>query len=711
MDKQLKKLNEQGLKEYGNKWKNIDLTPDELDLVTKLKSGDDAAYETAFEQIGNRIANEMPAHLSEKLTAWRHVAMLLNPKTQIRNIGGNVLMMGMRRTAKQVSAILQNVFLKPEDRTQVFKVNSEYKQAAETFFEANKKDLLNQGNKFNEGIKLNMPNKRVFQNNALEETRKFTYKLLEWGDNPFYKNAYINRLSSYAQAKGIKDFSKLGKEAFDIAKREAEEATYKDASVIADFINRVKHPGKNASLGRKVVAVGTEAALPFTKTPINVIKRGIQYSPAGILNGLSKIKSAEGAAAAIDEIAKGLTGTAIMGLGILLAKNNILTGKAEKDTDLKNYNANTGNSPFSILGKYTYDWAQPFSVPLSVGVEIWNAVKDNPEEAKKMENAVTENNQSVLLQMAQKFGTGLLDGFNASGDTVFNMSILKGIRQLIGSGTQGVMEGFAQLPQNIAMQFVPTVANQAAGMIDPTVRQTYYSNKPLESAKAQLLSKIPFASKKLEPKLTPWGEPVKRPANPLLRAFSQFVSPGIVSVPQNINPEVDREIRRLGDLGETVQFPTVATNSFQWNGKFDLTPKEYTTYQKTLGQETLKAYANTINTTEYKALSDADKAKKLSSLISDSRDKAKFEIIKSRGVATNPLIMNVTTSLTDKGVTRKLTFEQQKELADLIGKYKQQKIKNYSLITNYSKNKEKWDKKAYDVAKEQAYNEMKKKLF
>lgn len=715
IDKQLKNLNKEGLDAYGKKWKNFDLTPDELDMVSKIERGNDKSYEAAFEQIQKRIANEMPSSASEKINAWRHMSMLLNPKTHIRNVGGNAIMLGMRKTAQRISGAIQSgvKLINPKfEKTQSVFVNKEYKQAARDYFEANKKDLLSGANKYNENLSLNMPDKRVFKNNGLEAVRKFNYDLLQKGDNPFFKNAYVDRLASYAQAKGIKDFSMLKQEAFDIAKKEAEQATYKDASVIASFLNNLKHPGKGANLGQKIVAVGTEAALPFTKTPINIIKRGIQYSPAGIVNGISKIKSSEGAAAAIDEMAKGLTGTGILGLGYLLASNGILTGKAEKDADLADYNKNTGHSPFSVLGKYSYDWAQPFAVPLTVGVEIYNAIKDSPEDAKKMDRLIKENDVPKIQQMAQKFAVGMLDSFNASGDTVFNMSIMKGIRQLLGSGTKGFMESLAQTPQNYAMQFIPTVASQIAGQVDPTVRQTYYKGNLLESSKATALSKIPIVSKSLEAKQTPWGQDVKRNENPLVRAFSQFLSPGIMNEPQNINPEVDTELRRLNKQGETIQFPTIAANSFTWKGqRFNLSPKEYSDFQRTLGQNTLAAYTDYIKTPEYQKLNDSEKAKELSNIISDAKDLAKFQLIKNKGLSSNPEIMNVPNKLEFNNKSQELNFDQQKELANNIVKYKTK------MLENQEKNKKEFphqriytDKEILSATRDQANEEMKIKI-
>ena len=240
--KQLKKLNKEGLEQYGKKWKDVDLTPDELTMVGNIERGNQASYDSAFEQIQTRIADEMPATAMEKINAWRHISMLLNVKSNVRNIGGNAIMMGMRKAAQRTSGVIQKVFLKESDRTQSILVDKAYKDLAKEYVETNGKEILGGANKFQEGISLNMPDKRVFRKSRigeafgkdidiLDKTRKFNYALLQKGDTPFFRKAYEDRLASYAQAKKIKDFSELPQEAFDIAKKEAMEATYKDSSI------------------------------------------------------------------------------------------------------------------------------------------------------------------------------------------------------------------------------------------------------------------------------------------------------------------------------------------------------------------------------------------------------------------------------------------------------------------------------------------------
>ena len=673
LHKQLNKLNKEGLEEYGKKWNNVELTPEEKELIGKIKPGDQKTFDSVFEQIEARIADQMPANAMEKINAWRHVSMLMNIKTNVRNVAGNAIMMGMRKGAQRASGLIQKVALPKSERTQAVLVDKEYKQLASEYFKANEKELFtSDAGKFQENIKLNMHNKRVFRKSRIAEKmgidskiisvplpkgkkanidlvdlpetiRKFNYQLLKWGDNPFFKNAYVDRLASYAQAKGIKDFSKLPQDAFDIARTEAEQATYKDANFIANFINRAKKYDKDASVIRKVGGWITEAAVPFAKTPMNIVSRGLQFSPLGIANGLAKIKSTKGAAAAIDEMAKGLTGTGIFGLGYILAQTGVLTGKAEKDIDLREYNKSIGHSPFSVLGKYSFDWAVPMSIPLSVGVEVFNAIKDSPEDVAKMNSLIEKNDTSKLQEIVKGVASGMIEGLNASGDVVFDMSVMKGIRTLLGSGTQGFMEGVWQLPQNYATQFIPTLSNQLAGTIDPIARTTYVKGDKSQSFKNAVVSRIPGASKTLQPKQTPFGEDVKRIENPIGRTLSQFVSPGIVAVDQKIDPKIDKELRRLNEYGLTKQFPTMVPGYIektQKHPRITLTPDETTQYQKRTGELTLSSFKKAMDKSSYANAKDSKKKNKtadeiradiLASAIEDARAQAKSEILKSKG--------------------------------------------------------------------------------
>lgn len=644
-DKQLTKLNKEGLEQYGKKWKTVDLTPDELTMIGKIEKGNQSSYDSAFEQIQARIADEMPATAWEKITAWRHIAMLLNTTTNIRNVGGNLIMMAMRKAAQRTEGVLQKAVSKA-DRTQSVFVKKEYRQLADDYVEANKKDLLSGANKYQDNISLSMPDKRVFAKSrigeklgmnidVLEKTRKFNYALLQKGDDPFFKNAYADRLASYAQAKGVKDFSKLGQEAFDIAKKEALESTYKNANFMADFLNKVKRPGKDAGLFRKGIAVATEVAIPFVKTPLNLMATGAAFTPLSLITGFGRMVSKKSAMAGINDMAKGMVGTGIVGLGYTLAGGGILTGGSSKDKDLREYNNATGNAPFSVMGKYSFDWALPISIPLIIGVELYNSTHKSEEEKNKMDGIISGNDDAKLSEKIMNVLGGVSDGIKASGEAVANMSMLQTVKSLLFN-PQGYFEGFKDLPKDFVTQLIPSMVGKFASSVDPLVRTQYVKGDWGASVKNSVIAKIPFASKSLQPKLTPFGGETKRIENPIGRTLAQFLSPGIIAKNQGINPKIDTELRRLNEFGLTNQFPTMVPNYIdktQTHPRIKLTPDETTQYQKSVGQLTLSSFDAIMDSNPYlHAIDDAKKASLLAKAISDAKARTKEEILKSRGL-------------------------------------------------------------------------------
>ena len=648
IDKQLAKLNKEGLETYGKKWNDVDLTPDELTKIGKIERGDQASSDEVFDQILARIANEMPATGMEKFIAWRHIAMLLNTTTNIRNVGGNALMMAMRKATQRVEGVLQKATPKA-GRTQVVFVDKEYKQLATDYFKVNEKELLSGGNKYRDNITMGMEGKRVFRKSrigekfgkdidVLDKTRKLTYDLLQKGDTPFFRNAYIDRLASYAQAKGIKDFSKLGQEGFDIAKKEALEATYKDMNKVATFLNSIKRPGLDANVFVKGGAVAAEVAFPFIRTPVNLTLRGMAYTPVSLITGLGKMVSKKSAIAGINDMAKGMVGTGIVGLGYMLAGNGILTGKSPKDKDLREYNVATERAPFSIMGKYSFDWALPISIPLIIGVELYNATHESEEEKKKIDSAINGKDDSKLWTAISNTLGGVSNSVEAAGEVTLNMSMLQTLKRLIGN-PKGYLEGFKDLPKNLVSQMIPSMLGKFAATGDPLVRTQYVQGDRIASLKNTAIAKIPFASKSLQPKQTPFGENVKKIENIPGRVFSQFFSPGIIAKDQNINPKIDTELRRLNNAeGLKTQFPTMVPNYIegtQTHPRINLTPTETTKYQKRVGELTLSSFGEVMSSSSYLQTNDnVKKADLLAKAISDAKALAKEEILKSRGIDT-----------------------------------------------------------------------------
>ena len=214
------------------------------------------------------------------------------------------------------------------------------------------------------------------------------------------------------------------------------------------------------------------------------------------------------------------------------------------------------------------------------------------------------------------------------GNTLFEQSMLQGISEFFGS-YDGFMTSLARAIVESPTQFIPTFGKQIAEMLDPVARRTQ-GNGMLDTAINKAKARIPGATKSLEPVVDVLGRDVHRYGgkNSL---FNIFLNPSNVNI---ANPtETTKEVWRLYEqVGDKEVFPKVAPQKFTDDGKeYKMTPTEQTQFQRTMGQETEKALSDLINSYSYQEASDEKKSEKVKSVISKAQNKAKAEIIESRG--------------------------------------------------------------------------------
>ena len=158
---------------------------------------------------------------------------------------------------------------------------------------------------------------------VLENIRQFTYGLLELGDAPFVKKHFTESLANIAAANKISSADKITSEMIVQATQDAMRATYKDDNDWTELFSSV----------HKLGGVG-EVVMPFMKTPANMVARSLDYSPVGLAKGVKDFYTKGGNPAEyIDEIAKGLTGSAGMALGAALYKSGVLTGAESENAN------------------------------------------------------------------------------------------------------------------------------------------------------------------------------------------------------------------------------------------------------------------------------------------------------------------------------------------------------------------------------------------
>jgi hypothetical protein len=513
-------------------------------------------------------------------------------------VAGNVIMSAAAKVADTISAGIQKVALNKANRTSSigWTKNKALKDTVENTWSEVKKEITGNTRWDNEigNLKALGKDKRIFKNNALNAIDKFSKDTLAFEDNIFTERAYKDALGSYMNAKGINEVTDAAK---NYAKRRAYEVTFKQDNAFASFIQKQKSKG---GVGGKLL----DAALPFVKTPSNVVVNAIEYSPAGFIKAVVSAKNGEGAAKVIEDISKGLTGTGVSGLGYYLASKGLIRSEKTNSANAEGLLKESGNQPYSFKvpyldGTFTYDWAQPIAVPFAMGVEVFNSLAKN-EDADM--DAIT-------------------DAIASGGDTIFNMSMLQSVKRLMGGGFGSATENIMSLPVSYLTQAVPTVLGQTSKTVDDVQRSTYDTTKA-GILKRQIQSKIPFASKGLEPKLDIWGNEQKQGG-----AFQQFILPGYYS--KDTKDNVTKEVKRLYDsTGETSFLPKLAKGNFTNKGKrVELKPNQLTQFQKQMGQENYKKLNNLINSPLYKNSNDAKKAKLVQKITETSYDNAKEKIL------------------------------------------------------------------------------------
>ena len=694
-ERQINRINENGRKEFGKKWKDFTLTDEEKALFDKITPGDEDAIKAAMDKIGERIGVEYPTKLLSKVLEGRRLAMLFNLRTNIRNFGANIPTLGMRWTADRVEAIGQNIahLINPDFEVTQAVTGSGLKgrKIAKEIFESKRvQDLLDSaGSKYEDnGIKNALTkNKTMFKGNFVEHwiddvtgggiekiakllgkdikvdggiqalnkkafgktgTRSFletfrnaTYKMLDLGDSPFVKENFIERLGSYIHAQGIKDMKDVPDEAIQLAYEEAMKATYKDNSWGYQMVKKARDTfGAIPYVGKPL----GEAVIPFVQAPGNIAARMVDYSPLRGTKGLADvIRGAMGSDEAlvkrgIEEVSKGLTGTAAVYAGMKLYESGIITGSYPTDKDQREFEKQHGFREWSIRvpgkngGKDKYvqfDWAQPAAEPLLYGALIQDAISKSDSYDSDILKAL-----GMEGTVAGKIIGGAQAGTGAALNSWFNATPIQGLQDFMGGGeyaspyASAGSDGLKGMAKNIkdtavnsfATSFVPAQMGAIAKSVDPIQRNT---TDPTNSAKTlvnQFMSKIPGLSEKLPAKYDTWGREMKT-ADTQKEAFvARNLSPGELTT--DTSTPLDNEISRLGAVS-TSAFPPVAEKKA---GDKKLNNEEMSAQQKNMGERNYELAEAFINSQSYKGMTDEDRAKTLSDLYSMSKAVANKEL-------------------------------------------------------------------------------------
>lgn len=547
-----------------------------------------------------RMANYMPARgFADRLNNIRYLCMLGNSRTHIRNMMGNVMMGTVTRAKDNIAGVMQ-LALPQNERTKAVGTmltadGRRMVNCARDYADNQMYSMLYQDGRWNmdTGLQAARNTYATPVGRAIGRLSDINGGALEAEDNFFLRSAFGNSMASFLKARGYdssifdatdEHSRSVLRQAAAQALEDAREATFHEDNFLSTAFRNFSNDTRRHGPAGQIAYAVTEGILPFKKTPINIAKNALEYNPVGgAVEAIYRGATGQGATRVMDAAAKGVTGTAILGAGYLLAKNGMLTGGASGDDRADNYNEMLGNQNYAVKipgkGTYTLDWASPSSVPLLIGAQI----------AKDQEDGGEFNLTQTLDRMRQitqpVLETTMLQGLN---ETLDSVSYADSNDKLATLATSAL--------GSFANQFVPTALGQVARTVDDTRRSSYgggdtKTERDIGYNIRKMENKIPGLSKNNEPYVDQWGREEASldgtddsAEGMFLRGAYNMLSPGYVSA-ENITP-VDKYLQELyGSTNDSHVYPEKASSQIKVDGEgYYMTPEEKTEYAKTSGQ-------------------------------------------------------------------------------------------------------------------------------
>lgn len=638
LQRSVEKMNNDLRKARGENAEQFNLTPEMQEKIVNSKNKQELQnnLNEVYAELGQQVSKTM----SQKIDSWRYFAMLANPRTHIRNIIGNKAMGGMQygiknKIAGGIEAVASKFNPKIERTHTLIRSSENVRNFARADIENVADRLGLNENKYNPKSRLEN-SMRTFKSDFMENTVgkafEFNNNLLEAEDGWGLKAGYVKSLSEYMTANNLTPDNitdaQLAK-ARNHAVQEAKEATFHQDSQIASLLNQLSNKNKFS----KFVM---DSILPFKKTPINVAKAGIEYSPIGLVKSavydVSKLRKGNITINQyIDNVSKGLTGTGIALMGYALAKAGILKASGSDDKDKEEFEEARGNQGYSIsIGNNTYslDWLAPSGIPLFIGTEVCEIMQSS-DEVKS-----SSNDDNSRYNKAIKMATNTLDAFTNSMNPMTEMSMLSGLTSALKSYDQGSSQMFANIGTNAVKsyvnQFVPTALGQIAKTADEYERSTTSTKtgvlpKAIDTTKTQIMSKIPGLRQMLPVRTDIWGNEQKQAKNIGQRLLENAVLPYTRKEIQET--VVDKELKKLyEDTGESSILPDTINKKLTINKQdYIMTSKEFADHKQQFGQETYDLLKELVTSKDYKNATNEQKTKAINKVYEYAKEGVKID--------------------------------------------------------------------------------------
>lgn len=478
----------------------------------------------ALSRAYDAINNVVPVTMGQRSGALAYMNMLSASTTGVKNVLGNVVMGPMEAVSETIATVADKaISAKTKNRTTAVSTAQEtatglregLAELANTFADAY---IYQTDTSYGRKYEMSGDAPRVYQNAPMEAKRRMVDFIMQLGDRPFFKAEYarqmemIQRLCAEGKMKkkdvvstpdGRQIVSYVEMTEADMHKEAAQRAlerVFQEDNAIVNWIN-------SAPAGLRPFM---QAVVPFVKTPTNIAKRMLDYSPIG----LAKTLAAAGYHAAVKDggfdqrkfvmgVGRGLTGTGMIMAGALLSSLGILDiedGYGEED-DSKLYGAGMAN--YDPYGKYINIGGNKMSLDWLGAAGIWMTIGAAAAKEWDEDTGLGEAMYSTML----KSGPEILN-------LLFDNTMLSSVSELLGGAEDGKELGTnvweTIVGSALQQYFSPADIRQFAKFTDEYERDYRNDNPFIEAINKNVIRYWPVLRQTLPIKYDITGDAVRQ---------------------------------------------------------------------------------------------------------------------------------------------------------------------------------------------------------
>jgi len=246
-----------------------------------------------------------------------------------------------------------------------------------------------------------------------------------------------------------------------------------------------------------IVSTVAKFTVPFVKTPMNILKQGIENSPLGFAT-MIHAKDPQ------TQLARALIGSSIFAGAAILLTADRLTWSEPLNADQKNAFRDAGKQAYSVkIGDawISYQKLPPgIAFPLSMVAMLHDGIENRNVDDTTVELVLT--------------------GIAKVGQFVADQSYARSIGDLLAAA-KGGGDGVAKVAANYTEQLIPyrALSGWLARLMDDVQRQPDRKADFIEQEVQHLMTQIPGLSRSVPARENAQGKPISQ-QNPVLNAFS-----------------------------------------------------------------------------------------------------------------------------------------------------------------------------------------------